>query len=80
MNLFKTNCCSAYGSHLWKFKTKGFDNYCKTWNVAGRKLLKLPYTANTSLLGSVIGNNILDYRWYNSNSCIEYKLAFYRYA
>ena len=42
MNLVKTLCCSAYGSHLWKFNSKGFDNYCKTWNVAVLKLVKLP--------------------------------------
>ena len=40
MNLFKTNCCSAYNSDLWKFNYKGFDSYCKTWNVTVRRLLK----------------------------------------
>ena len=40
MNLFKTNCCSAYSSHLWKFNYKGFDSYCKMWNVAVCRLLK----------------------------------------
>ena len=27
MNFFKTNCCYAYSSHLWKFYFNGFDKY-----------------------------------------------------
>ena len=29
INLFKSYCCSFYGSHLWKFNSTGFDKCCK---------------------------------------------------
>ena len=38
INLFKSYCCSFYGSHLWKFNSTGFDKCCKSWNIAVRKL------------------------------------------
>ena len=37
--LFKSHCCSFYGSHLWNFNSSGFDQICKSWNVAIRILL-----------------------------------------
>ena len=50
INLFKSYCCSFYGSHLWKFNSTGFDKCCKAWNIAIRKLLELPYNAHVYLL------------------------------
>ena len=37
INIFKSYCCSFYGSHLWKFNSTGFDKYCKSWNIDMRK-------------------------------------------
>ena len=53
-NLFKSYCCSFYGSHLWKFNSTGFDKCCKAWNIAIRKLLGLPYNAHVYLLGPLV--------------------------
>ena len=46
MNLFMSQCCSFYGSHLWKFCTNAYDKCCKAWNIAIRNLLHLPYNAH----------------------------------
>ena len=106
INLFKSYCCSFYGSHLWKFNSIGFDKCCKAWNIAIRKLLELPYNAHVYLLGPLVKQinireqlYVRNYRFLwnafrsrnhivstfmkmalvNSNTCIGYKLAFYRY-
>ena len=60
INLFKSYCCSFYSSHLWKFNSHGFDKICKSWNIAIRTLLQLPYNSHTWLLGPITEqNNIL---------------------
>ena len=50
--LFKACCCS---SQLWKFNSSGFDKICKSWNIAVRLILGLPYNAHTYLLGPIMG-------------------------
>ena len=106
INLFKSHCCSFYGSHLWKFNSTRFDKCCKAWNIAIRKLLELPYNDHVYLLGPLVRQINIREQFYvrkyrflwnafrsrnhivstcmnmaldNSNTCIGYKLAFYRY-
>ena len=106
INLFKSYCCSFYGSHLWKFNFTGFDKCCKSWNIAVRKLLHIPFNTHVWILGPLIEQNNLRVQlqfrnfqfllnafnstnnivktciqsaMYNFNTCIRYKLAFYRY-
>ena len=49
-NLFKTFCCSFYGSPLWRFNSLSFF----TWNVGVRSIFNLPYRAHTSFLGPLV--------------------------
>ena len=53
--LFKAYCCSIYGSQLWKFNYSRFKKNCKSWNIAVRLILGLPYNAHTYLLGPLMG-------------------------
>ena len=39
-NLFKTYCCSYYGSILWQYNSHGFDKYCIQWNKSVRKYFR----------------------------------------
>ena len=55
ISLLKAYCCSFYGSQLWKFNSVGIDKCCKSWNIAVRTLLELPYNAHTYLLGPILG-------------------------
>ena len=55
ISLFKSYCCSFYGSHLWKFNSSGFDKCCKSWNIAVRILLGLTFTAHVYLLSPLVG-------------------------
>ena len=55
INLFKAYCCSFYRSALWKFNSVRIDKCCKSWNIAVRILLGLPYNAHTYLLGPIMG-------------------------
>ena len=55
INLFRSYCCSFYGSMLWKYNSEGFDKICKSWNIAIRTLLRLPFNTHTRYLGPLIG-------------------------
>ena len=41
INLFKSYCCSFYGSMLWKYNSEGFVKLCESRNIAIRTLLRL---------------------------------------
>ncbi len=49
--LFKSYCCSFYGSQLWTLDSSGFKSCCTQWNKAIRKILHVPYQTHTWLLG-----------------------------
>ena len=53
-NLFKTFCCSFYGSPLWGFNSLSFKKICTTWNIGVQFNFKLPYRAPTSFLGPLL--------------------------
>ena len=55
INLFKEYCCSFYGSQLRKFSSVGIDKCCKSWNIAVRTFLWLPYNAHTYFLCHILG-------------------------
>jgi hypothetical protein len=52
--LFKSYCCSFYGSQLWKINSSGFKSVCTQWNKAVRVMMGLPYRTHTWLLGPLI--------------------------
>ena len=52
--IFKTHCCTFYGSALWYFNSEGFAKICTTWNKGVRTILKLPIRAHTYLLGPLL--------------------------
>ena len=52
--LFRSYCCSFYGSQLWDLTSNGFKSCCTQWNKAVRKLMNLPYRCHTSLLGPLV--------------------------
>ena len=55
INLFKSYCCSFYGSPLWKFNSTCFEKCCKAWNIVVRQVLHLPFKPHTWVLGFLIG-------------------------
>ena len=45
--------------NLGKFNSHGFNKICKSWSIAIRTLLQLPFKAHTWLLGPITElNNI----------------------
>ncbi len=52
--LFKTHCCSYYGSQLWRLNSMYFDRVCTEWNKSVRRLFNLPYTTHTWMLGPLL--------------------------
>ena len=73
--LFKSYCCSFYSSHniIWKFNSHGFDKICKSWNMAIRTLLQLPFNAHTWLLGPITEQNDIRTQLYICN----YRFLYY---
>ena len=57
INLLKSYRGSFYGSMLWKYNYKGFDNICKTFItlLCLSTLLRLAFNIHTRYLGPLIG-------------------------
>ena len=54
INIFKTYCCSFFGSSTWRLNSAGFKSCTTAWNVGVRRLLNLPNTTHTWLLGPLL--------------------------
>ena len=54
LRLFQTYCSSHYGSVLWELNGKGFSSFCISWNKDVRRVLGIPHTTHTALLGPTI--------------------------
>jgi hypothetical protein len=63
-NLFKSHCCSFYGSPMWNFNSPSFKKICTTWNIGVRTILKLPYSSHTAFLGPLISQHHLSQQLY----------------
>jgi hypothetical protein len=50
LQLFKSYCCSFYGSELWSLDNIHVDNICVAWRKAPRRILQLPYNCHSYLL------------------------------
>ena len=42
--LFRSYCCSFYGSQAWQIVSTDYKRICITWNKSVRNILKFPYT------------------------------------
>ena len=51
--LFRSHCCSYYGSQLWNVTSCGFKACCTQWNKAVRHIKGLHYRTHTWILGPV---------------------------
>ena len=64
INLFKTYCCSFFGSSTWRLNSAGFKSCTTAWNVGVRRLLNLPNTTHTWLLGPLLDSVHMTYKLY----------------
>ena len=60
--LFKSCCCSFYGSQAWQINSIDYKPICVTWNKSVRKILKLPYTTHTWILGPLLDQSHIHYQ------------------
>ena len=56
-NIFKTFCCTFYGSPIWDFNSPGLRKVCTTWNIEVRTVLKLPFNTHSYFLGALLRQN-----------------------
>ena len=69
--IFKTHCCTFYGSALWYFNSEGFAKICTTLNKVVRTILKLPIRAHTYLRGPLLNQqNIYEQLYVRSIRCL----------
>ena len=55
VTLFKSYCCSFYGSFVWKYNGVSFGKCCTQWNKCIRRIYSLPYNTHRWLIGPLIG-------------------------
>ena len=55
--LFKTYCCTFYGSQMWQVNSQYINSVCTTWNKGVRRIFNLPHDAHTWLLGPLLKQN-----------------------
>jgi len=75
--LFRTYCCSFYGSELWDFKSVGFKSCCTQWNKAVRKILGLPFNTHTWLLGPLSGQTHVSVQFYLKTFKFIYNMLYH---
>ena len=44
--LFKTHCCTLYGSQIWQINSQSINSVCTSWNKGVRRILNLPHDAH----------------------------------
>jgi hypothetical protein len=49
-SLFKSYCCSFYGSQIWNLRNKNINNMCTMYNKALRRIWHLPYVSHTQIV------------------------------
>ena len=57
VRLFKTYCCTFYGSQMWQINSQSINSVCTSWNKGVRRILNLPHDAHTWLLGPLLKQN-----------------------
>ena len=55
VTLFKSYCCSFYGTFLWKYNSDSFSKCCTQWNKCIIRIYYLPYNTHRWLLWPLIG-------------------------
>ena len=55
VTLFKSYCCSFYGSFLRKYNSDSLGKWCTQWNKCIKRIYSLPYNTHRWLLGPLIG-------------------------
>lgn len=75
-NLFKTYCCSYYGSFLWQYNSAGFTKYCTEWNKAVRQIYSLPYNSHRWLLGPLLDQSHIKFQLYVRDIKLLYKMYY----
>jgi len=72
--LFKSYCCSFYGSFLWKYQSDGFIKCCTAWNKAVRKIHSLPFRAHRWILGPMLNQYHISYQLYRRDIKMIYQM------
>ena len=57
IRLFKTNCCTFYGSQMWQINSQSINSVCTSWNKGVRRILNLPHDVYKWLLSPLTKQN-----------------------
>ena len=67
--LYKSYCCSFYGSQAWQINSTDYKRICITWNKSVRNILKLPYRTHTWMLGPLLDQSHIHYQLQRRTLC-----------
>ena len=57
VRLFKTYCCTFYGSQMCQVNSQYINSVCTYWNKGVKRILNLPHDADIWLLGPLLKHN-----------------------
>ena len=60
--LYKSYCCSFYGSQSWRIDSLYFLKVCTAWNKGVRRIVNVPYRTHTWMLGPLLNQSHLRYQ------------------
>ena len=69
VRLFKTYCCTFYGSQMWQVNSQYINSVCTSWNKGVRRILNLPHDAHTWLLGPLLKQNHIKKQFFVGTLC-----------
>ena len=64
IDLFKTYCCSFFGSSTWRLNSGGFKSDTTAWNVGPRRIFNLSNTTHTWMLVPLLDTAHMTYTRY----------------
>ena len=56
------HCCDAYGSMLWKLRSKGAESFFKAWNTAVKLTYRVPRSTYTYLVEGFLAQDHISMR------------------
>ena len=73
VRLFKSHCCSFYGSQAWRIDSPDYKRICISWNKSVRNIIRLPYTTHTCILGPLLGQPHI--HCHLTFFCVQYRIT-----
>ena len=72
---FKLDCCSFYGSQMWRLRSEFFNKVCTALNIAVRNICNLPYTTHRWFLCPLMNQPHISYQLQKRIPFLHYNIT-----